>query len=157
MRNGKEDASHPFISYAAANSIQLTPPSTPAEMGAAAEDNNVIHWTVGTVFWTLGVFLLAGLAEIGGGWLVWQGIREGKPWYYVLSGCIVLALYGFVPTLQPPGSAFARVYAVYGGVFIVLSYLWGWALDGDRPDVGDGVGASIAIAGVAVAWFWPRG
>jgi drug/metabolite transporter superfamily protein YnfA len=68
----------------------------------------------------------------------------------------VLALYGFVPTLQPPGAAFARVYAVYGGIFIVLSYLWGWALDGDRPDVGDCVGAAIAIAGVAVAWFWPR-
>jgi hypothetical protein len=48
-------------------------------------------------------------------------------------------------------------YAVYGGVFIALSYAWGWAVDGDRPDTGDWVGASIAVAGVALAWFWPRG
>ncbi len=73
------------------------------------------------------------------------------------AGCIVLAMYGFVPTLQPPGAEFARVYAVYGGIFIVLSYLWGWALDGSRPDLGDFVGAGVALTGVALAWFWPRG
>lgn len=71
-------------------------------------------------------------------------------------GCLVLCGYGFIPTLQPAEASFARVYAVYGGVFIVLSYAWGWLLDGDRPDIGDWVGAAIAVAGVLVAWFWPR-
>ena len=67
-----------------------------------------------------------------------------------------MALYGLVPTLQPKEATFARVYAVYGGVFIVLSYAWGWAVDGDRPDRGDIIGGSIALAGVALAWFWRR-
>jgi small multidrug resistance family-3 protein len=68
----------------------------------------------------------------------------------------VLVSYGLIPTLQPEGASFSRVYAVYGGVFIVMSYAWGWALDGDRPDTGDWAGAAVALAGVAMAWFWPR-
>ena len=63
--------------------------------------------------------------------------------------------YGFVPTLQPT-SNFGRLYAIYGGFFIVLSYGWGWVVDGERPDRGDFLGASIAIVGVALAYFWPR-
>lgn len=72
------------------------------------------------------------------------------------SGSLVLVAYGFVPTIQPQGASFARSYAVYGGVFIVMSYAWGWAVDKQRPDNGDWVGGSIALAGVAIAWFWPR-
>jgi drug/metabolite transporter superfamily protein YnfA len=68
----------------------------------------------------------------------------------------VLVCYGLIPTLQPEGASFSRVYAVYGGVFIVMSYAWGWAVDGDRPDTGDLTGAAVALGGVATAWFWPR-
>lgn len=68
----------------------------------------------------------------------------------------MLCCYGLVPTLQPAEAGFARVYAVYGGVFVIMSYAWGAVVDGDRPDVGDWVGASIAVAGVLTAWFWPR-
>jgi Uncharacterised BCR, YnfA/UPF0060 family len=50
-------------------------------------------------------------------------------------GALVLVSYGFVPTAQPVDN-FGRVFAVYGGFFIILSYLWGWAVDGDRPDTG---------------------
>ena len=32
--------------------------------------------------------------------------------------------YGFIPCLQPM-SDFGRIYAVYGGFFIVLSFVWG--------------------------------
>jgi small multidrug resistance family-3 protein len=74
---------------------------------------------------------------------------------YALLGSIVLVAYGFIPTLQPIDN-FGRAFAVYGGFFIVLSYVFGWALDGVRPDVGDWVGSSIALAGVLVALFWPR-
>lgn len=63
--------------------------------------------------------------------------------------------YGFIPCFQPT-SNFGRLYAVYGGFFVVMSYGWGWALDGVKPDVGDYVGAAIAITGVAIAFFWPR-
>jgi small multidrug resistance family-3 protein len=48
------------------------------------------------------------------------------------------------------------VYAIYGGYFILLALLWGWAVDKQRPDVGDVVGACIAIAGAFIMFFWPR-
>lgn len=74
----------------------------------------------------------------------------------VAAGALVLVAYGVIPTLQPEGATFSRVYAVYGGIFIVMAYGWGWVVDGDKPDTGDFVGAAVALAGVTVAWFWPR-
>jgi small multidrug resistance family-3 protein len=70
-------------------------------------------------------------------------------------GAIVLNLYGVIPTLQPAN--FGRVYAAYGGVFIVLSILWGWKIDGINPDSFDIIGGLIALLGVAVIMYWPRG
>lgn len=101
------------------------------------------------------LFLLAGLLEIGGGYLVWQWLREGRGWVYGATGGLVLFLYGVVPTLQP--AHFGRVYAAYGGVFVVLSILWGWRIDRIRPDTGDVVGALLCLAGVGVIMYWPRG
>jgi drug/metabolite transporter superfamily protein YnfA len=112
-------------------------------------------WTAVAVLQALTVFVAAGCAEIGGGWLVWNAIRENKPWWWAVVGSLVLITYGFLPTLQPTDS-FGRVYAVYGGFFIVLSFLAGWFLDGDRPDVGDVVGGTVAIVGACVILFWPR-
>lgn len=100
------------------------------------------------------LFLLAGLCEIGGGWLVWQWLREGKGLSWGLAGAAVLILYGIIPTFQP--AHFARVYAAYGGFFIVLSLVWGWAVDKVAPDTFDIIGAFIALLGVAVIMYWPR-
>ena len=100
------------------------------------------------------LFLIAGLCEIGGGWLVWQWLREGKGLAWGLVGGMVLILYGIIPTFQP--AHFGRVYAAYGGVFIVLSLLWGWLLDGNVPDRFDMIGAAIALVGVSVIMYWPR-
>ncbi|MDX2253194.1 MAG: YnfA family protein, partial [Nitrospira sp.] len=77
-----------------------------------------------SVFSSLGLFVLAGLCEIGGGYLVWLAMREGKHWSYGAAGAAILILYGVIPTLQP--AHFGRVYAAYGGMFILLSLLWGW-------------------------------
>lgn len=105
---------------------------------------------------TIALFILAGVLEIGGGYLVWIGIRENyKPAITIPFGCLVLAAYGFVPTLQP-SSSFGRVFAVYGGFFIILSYLWAYVFDKTPMDTGDLVGSAIALAGVLIAWFWPR-
>jgi small multidrug resistance family-3 protein len=94
-------------------------------------------------------FLLAGFAEIGGGYLIWLWLREGKPYYLGLLGGLSLALYGVIATFQS-FSSFGRVYAAYGGVFIVLSILWGWILDGRVPDLYDLMGAGICLIGVVV-------
>jgi small multidrug resistance family-3 protein len=102
------------------------------------------------------LFALAGLAEIGGGYLVWLWLREGRPWWVGLVGALILALYGVIPTLQPPGFDFGKVYAAYGGAFIVLSLLWGWLVDGVRPDAPSTVGMTIALVGAAVIIYWPR-
>lgn len=103
------------------------------------------------------LFTLAGLAEIGGGYLVWLWLREGRPWWVGLIGAAVLVLYGVIPTLQSSLLDFGKVYAAYGGAFIVLSLLWGWIVDGVRPDAPSVWGAIIAIVGAGVIVYWPRG
>ena len=100
------------------------------------------------------LFVLAGLCEIGGGYLVWQWWRNGAPWLIGAMGAAVLFLYGIVPTYQP--AHFGRVYAAYGGVFVVLSILWGWSVDRMTPDRYDLVGGLICLVGVAVIMYSPR-
>ena len=103
---------------------------------------------------SVGLFLLAGLAEIGGGYLMWLWWRGGRPWPIGLVGGLVLVLYGLIPTYQP--AHFGRVYAAYGGVFVVLSVLWGWALDRIAPDRWDLIGAALCLTGVVVIMYAPR-
>jgi small multidrug resistance family-3 protein len=108
-----------------------------------------------TVLRSIGLFIAAGLAEIGGGYLVWRWLRESASWPVGLAGASILIGYGIIPTLQPTAD-FGRVYAAYGGVFVIMSLLWGWALDGRRPDRFDWLGAVIVAIGVAVIFFGPR-
>lgn len=103
---------------------------------------------------SLGLFLLAGLCEVGGGWLVWQWLRQGRPSGWGLLGAVTLVLYGVIPTLQ--AAHFGRVYAVYGGFFIVLSLAWGWIFDGNKPDRWDVTGAAVALVGVCIMMYSPR-
>jgi small multidrug resistance family-3 protein len=107
-----------------------------------------------TVTRSVVLFVLAGLCEIGGGWLMWQWLRGGRPAGWGVAGAAVLVLYGIVPTLQP--ASFGRTYATYGGFFIALSLLWGWAVDGTMPDGIDIAGAVVALGGVAMIMYWPR-
>lgn len=102
-------------------------------------------------------FILAGVFEIGGGYFVWLWLRDGKSIWYGLAGAISLMIYGIVPTLQPPNNSFGRVYAAYGGIFIVLSILWGWKIDSVVPDKFDLIGGTIALIGVLVIMYYPRG
>ena len=102
------------------------------------------------------LFVVAAVAEIGGAWLVWQGIREHRGWPWVGLGVLTLGVYGFVATLQPDAH-FGRILAAYGGVFVAGSLLWGMAFDGFRPDRYDVIGTLICVAGVAVIMYAPRG
>lgn len=101
-------------------------------------------------------FLLAGICEIGGGYLMWQWLREGRSIWMALLGALILVLYGVIATLQPATASFGRVYAAYGGVFIVLSLLWGWQVDRVVPDRFDLLGGWIALLGVSVIMYGPR-
>lgn len=101
------------------------------------------------------LFILAGLAEIGGGYLIWLCLREGYSWYWGVAGGMILAIYGVIATFQTFPS-FGKVYAAYGGVFIVLSLLWGWGIDRKSPDLYDWIGAAICLVGAAVILFAPR-
>lgn len=103
---------------------------------------------------SLFLFILAGLCEIGGGYLVWLWLKEGKPAAYGILGCFILALYGIVATYQP--SSFGRVYASYGGFFIIMSLLWAYWVDGFVPDKYDMIGALIALLGVCIIYYAPR-
>ena len=100
------------------------------------------------------LFFLAGLFEIGGGYLVWLWLREDFSWMLGAVGGFVLFLSGIVPTFQK--THFHRVYAAYGGVFIVMAVLWGWLIDGVRPDNYDIIGAIIAVIGVLIIFYYPR-
>ena len=103
---------------------------------------------------SLGIFFLAGLCEIGGGYLVWLWLKEDRPVWYGVVGGFILAMYGVVATWQNAG--FGRVYAAYGGVFIVMALVWAWKVDGFKPDRYDIIGALIALFGVCLILYMPR-
>jgi small multidrug resistance family-3 protein len=104
---------------------------------------------------TLLLFVVAAVAEIGGAWLVWQGVREHRGYAFIGAGIAALAAYGFVATLQDD-SHFGRILAAYGGIFVAGSLAWGVVADGFRPDRFDYLGAALCLIGVGVIMFAPR-
>lgn len=103
---------------------------------------------------TLLVFFLAGLCEIGGGYLIWLWVKDGRSiWFGILGGLILIA-YGIIATLQTAN--FGRVYATYGGIFIIMSIFWAMIFDKFVPDKYDIIGALIILLGVCIIYFMPR-
>ena len=100
------------------------------------------------------LFFLAGLCEIGGGYLMWQWLKADRPAWVGLLGAGLLVAYGWVATWQ--STSFGKTYAVYGGVFVVMSIAWAWYFDGFRPDRFDVLGGTVIMLGLAVILFWPR-
>lgn len=101
------------------------------------------------------LFVLAAVAEIGGAWLIWQGVREHKGVAFMAAGIVALGAYGFVATLQPDAN-FGRILAAYGGIFVAGSLLWGMVADGFKPDRYDIWGATICLIGVSIIMYAPR-
>lgn len=104
---------------------------------------------------SIALFVAAAVFEIGGAWLVWQGVRESRGLAWIGGGVIALGIYGFVATLQSDAN-FGRILAAYGGVFVAGSLLWGMAADGFKPDRWDVAGALVCLVGVAVIMYAPR-
>lgn len=108
-----------------------------------------------TLLKSIALFIFAAIAEIGGAWLVWQGIREHKGLLWIGAGVVALGLYGFVATLQPDAN-FGRILAAYGGIFVAGSLAWGMIVDKFKPDRWDIVGAAVCLVGVAIIMYGPR-
>lgn len=104
---------------------------------------------------SIALFAVAAVAEIGGAWLIWQGVREHRGIAFIGAGIAALAAYGFVATLQEDAN-FGRILAAYGGIFVAGSLAWGVAVDGFRPDRYDLFGAAVCLIGVSVIMFAPR-
>ncbi|HET6589977.1 MAG TPA: YnfA family protein [Candidatus Nitrosocosmicus sp.] len=110
--------------------------------------------TIKDIFYSLILFFLAGLCEIGGGYLVWLWLRENHSWIFGALGGFVLFLYGVIPTFQK--THFHRTYAAYGGIFIIMALGWGYLFEGVVPDIYDMVGAIVAGVGVIIIFYYPR-
>jgi small multidrug resistance family-3 protein len=107
------------------------------------------------VFRTFVLFAVSAFAELLGGWLVWQGIREHRGWAWIGVGIMASGVYPLAATLQSEPD-FGRVLAAYGGVFIAAAFVWGAVFDGFRPDRFDIAGALVCLLGVSVIMFGPR-
>jgi small multidrug resistance family-3 protein len=104
----------------------------------------------------LPIYVLAALAEIGGCFAFWGWLRMGKPVWWLLPGVAALLLFAWLLTLSPAEHA-GRAYAVYGGIYIVATLGWLWAVEGFRPDRWDLIGGAVCLAGAAIILWGPRG
>jgi small multidrug resistance family-3 protein len=110
--------------------------------------------TTFVVLTSIALFFVAAAAELGGGYMVWKWLRERKGVLFGILGGIVLFIYGVIPTFQP--AQFGRVYAAYGGIFIVSSILWGMLVDKKKPDRYEVIGSLIAVMGAVIIFYSPR-
>ncbi len=101
------------------------------------------------------LFLLTALAEIVGCYLPYLWLREGKSIWLLVPAAASLSLFAWLLTLHPTASG--RVYAAYGGVYIFMAIIWLWQVDGIKPTVWDLVGSAVALLGMAIIMFAPRG
>ena len=109
---------------------------------------------VSVMITTLALFFAAALFEISGGYLIWGWLRKNKGLIIGILGGLILFIYGVILTFQP--SHFGRVYAAYGGIFIVSSIMWGFIIDKKTPDKHEVIGGLIALIGAIIIFYMPR-
>ncbi|RYZ94549.1 MAG: YnfA family protein [Sphingobacteriaceae bacterium] len=105
------------------------------------------------MFKTFFLFFITAIAEIGGCYLPYLWLKQGKSVWLLVPAALSLALFAWLLTLHPTASG--RVYAAYGGVYVFVAVLWLWGVDGIRPTSWDIVGATVALAGMAIIMFAP--
>lgn len=101
------------------------------------------------------VYIGAALAEIAGCFAFWTWARGGASMLWLVPGLGALAAFAWLLTLSPAGMA-GRAFAAYGGVYIAASLAWLWAVEGQRPDRWDLIGASLCLIGAGAILFGPR-
>jgi len=99
------------------------------------------------------LFALTATAEIIGCYLPWLVIRQGKSALLLIPAAAALALFVWLLTLHP--TAAGRTYAAYGGMYITVALLWLRFVDGVALTRWDGLGAIIALTGMAVIALQP--
>ncbi|UXH79986.1 YnfA family protein [Roseateles amylovorans] len=104
---------------------------------------------------TLLLFIATALAEIMGCYLPYLWLKQDRSAWLLIPAALSLMLFAWLLTLHDAASG--RVYAAYGGVYIGVAILWLWLVDGMRPTVWDGVGAAVALCGMGIIMFQPRG
>jgi len=102
---------------------------------------------------TLSLYVVTALAEIVGCYLPWLWLKQGRSAWLLVPAALSLALFAWLLTLHE--SAAGRVYAAYGGVYIGVALVWLWVVEGVRPTLWDGLGAAVALAGMAIIMFQP--
>jgi len=101
------------------------------------------------------LYIAAALAEIAGCFSVWAWWRLEKTPLWLVPGLVSLALFAWLLSLVDTDYA-GRAYAAYGGVYIVSSLAWLWAVEGIRPDRWDLIGSTLCLTGAAIIFFSPR-
>ena len=104
---------------------------------------------------TIALYAAAAAAEIAGCFAVWVWMRQGASVLWLMPGLAALAVFAWLLTLTPTDLA-GRAFAAYGGVYIAASLVWLWAVEGQRPDSWDAVGAILCLVGAAIILFAPR-
>lgn len=107
-----------------------------------------------TFFRTTVLFVLTAVAEIVGCYLPYLWLKKGSTPWLVVPAAVSLAIFSWLLTIHPTGAA--RTYAAYGGVYIEVALLWLWLVEGERPTRWDLLGASVALAGMAIIVLGPR-
>jgi small multidrug resistance family-3 protein len=115
------------------------------------------HQALGEIMFelkTIALFLVTAIAEIVGCYLPYLWLNQNKSAWLLIPAALSLALFAWLLSLHP--AAAGRVYEAYGVVYIFVAILWLWSVDGIRPTTWDLVGASVAMAGMAIIMFAPR-
>lgn len=101
------------------------------------------------------IYGAAALAEIGGCFAFWAWLRSGASALWVVPGVASLVAFALLLTLIPTEAA-GRAFAAYGGIYIISSLAWMWAVEGVRPDRFDAIGAAVCLTGAAIILLAPR-
>ncbi|NBN64852.1 YnfA family protein [Pannonibacter tanglangensis] len=101
------------------------------------------------------VYAAAALCEIAGCYFVWMWWRLGQSWLWLLPALASLTAFAALLALIEAPAA-GRVFAAYGGVYVMASLVWMWAVEGVRPDRFDLIGSGLILAGALVVLAAPR-